>query len=111
MQVKTVKAKLPKSVKRITILKSSSAPEGEVQQVVIREKRKRKKKSKGLDRILERVVRRTAEANSTASENYLSHHNSANRKKRNGWRRKLGENLVRSVRKGGKELKLSKVLG
>lgn len=110
MQVKTVKTKLPKSVKRITILKSSSTAEGEAQQVVIKEKKKSKKKSKGIARIMERVVHRGAEASSTASESYLSRHNKSNRKRRDGWRRNLGENLLRSMKKGGKELKLSKVL-
>jgi hypothetical protein len=110
MKVQPVKAKLPKSVKRITILKARPESDGGSEvQAVVKKKRKRKRKSKGLMRIMERVARRNAEANSEAADSYLSRHRRSNRKRRDGWVRDLGYNWMRARRKGDKKFKLSKL--
>lgn len=112
MQLRTVKAKLPKSIKRITILKASDAAgHGQVGGMVIKKKRKKKKQSKGLVKIWERVARRSAKADQKSADTYLSRHRRSNRKHRDGWLRDLGYNWARSRRKGNKELKLSKIFG
>jgi hypothetical protein len=113
MKLRTVKSKLPKSIKRITIL---SAPSGEGDSgggryVVKKKKKKKKKQSKGLTKIFERVARRGAEANKSTNNTYLSRHRRSNRKRRDGWLRDFNYNWSRSSRKGGKKFKLSKIFG
>lgn len=116
MQVRTVKTKLPKSIKRITILKASSgdqATDGRTAagQVVIKRKRKRKKQSKGITRILEKLARGSARSNARSAEEYLGRHQRSNRKKRDGWLRDWSYNWSRARRKGSKQFKLSKIFG
>jgi len=111
MKLRSIKAKLPKSIKRITILKSDDSSEGfrDADRVVVRKKRKKKKQSKGLIRIMERMARRSAKADKRTNSNYLSRHNRSNRKHRDGWLREFGYNMLRSKRKGAKSFKLSKL--
>lgn len=113
MTMRTLKAKLPKSIKRITILQSKerSTDGGDVGRVVVKRKRKRKKKSKGLTRIWERVARQAAKSNKSTADNYLSRHRRSNRKRRDGWLRDYSYNWSRASRKGGKKFKLSKIFG
>jgi hypothetical protein len=111
MQLKTVKAKLPKSIKRITILKSANAGPGQIGGMVVKKKRKKKKQSKGLVKIWERVARRSVKADQKSADTYLSRHRRSNRKHRDGWLRDFTYNWARSRRKGNKELKLSKIFG
>ena len=113
MKLKTLKSKLPKSIKRITILKSSaqSAAGGEFGQVVVKRKRKRKKQSKGLTRIWERAARHGAKANKSTADSYLSRHRRSNKKRRDGWLRDYSYNWSRAGRKGGKKFKFSKLFG
>jgi hypothetical protein len=111
MKLRTIKSKLPKSIKRITILKSDSAAGAESigDRVVVKRKRKRKKQSKGIVRILERATRRAAKANEITNDNYLDRHRRSNRKRRDGWLRDLGYNWSRANRKGSKKFKFSKL--
>lgn len=109
--MRTVKTKLPKSIKRITILKSGSIGGDGGQVVVKRKKKKKKKQSKGLVKIFERVARRGAEANKSTASSYLSRHRRSNRKRRDGWVRDYGYNWMRARRKGGKKFKFSKIFG
>ena len=117
MQVRSIKEKLPKSVKRITILKdSSSKGEGDGSSdtstaVVIKPKRKKRKHSKGLIKSWERLARRSADANQRAYDDYASRHERSNRKRRDGWLRDYSYNWMRAQREGGKKLKLSKLFG
>ena len=113
MRLKTVKAKLPKSIKRITILKSDSTgglSEGRASFVIKKKKKKSKKQSKGL-KIWERIARRGAKANESSTENYLSRHRRSNKKRRDGWLRDYSYNWSRARRKGDKKFKLSKLFG
>ena len=108
MRLRTVKAKLPKSIKRITILKSEGAGGGGM---VVKQKRKKKKQSKGLVKVWERYTRRSAKAEQKSVDTYLSRHRRSNRKHRDGWLRDYTYNWARSRRKGNKKLKLSKLWG
>ncbi|AKT38850.1 hypothetical protein [Chondromyces crocatus] len=114
MKLRTIKAKkLPKSVKRITILKTLDQPAlgGGLGRIEVKRKRKNKKQSKGLTRILERLARGQAKSSAKTAEAYLDRHRSSNKKRRDGWLRDLSYNLLRARRKGGKAFKLSDALG
>jgi hypothetical protein len=109
--MQTVKTKLPKFVKRITILKSSHEQGAGGGAVVVKRKRKRKKQSKGVIKIMERIARHSARASEATADAYLTRHRRSNRKRRDGWMRDYGYNWVRASRKGAKKFKLSKLLG
>ncbi len=111
MKLTSVKAKLPKSVKSITILKpkEDGSLVGGTDRVVVKQKSSRKRQSKGIVRVWERLVRRAAKANNVYSNNYLERHNRSSRKRRDGWLRDLNTNVMRAQRKGAKEIKLSKI--
>lgn len=111
MKLRTVKSKLPKSIKRITILKADSAEGHGGDRVVVKRKKKKKKQSKGLVKIWERIARRSASANKSTADAYLSRHRRSNRKRRDGWLRDVGYNWFRARRKGNKKFKLSKIFG
>jgi hypothetical protein len=112
MKLRTIKTKkLPKAVRRITILKAPAKPAlgGGLARIEIKRKRKRKKQSKGISRLFEKLARRSARADVKIAKTYLSRHRRSNRKRRDGWLRDLGYNMIRARRKGGKSLKLSKL--
>ena len=111
MKPKSVKTKLPKGLKRIIILKrdENATLSGGVDRIVVEKKSKKKKQSKGLIGVVERLARRSAESSSLTADSYLSRHRRSNRKRRDGWLRDLGYNVLRSRRKGDKEIKLSKI--
>src|SRR4051812_32703570 len=93
--------KLPKSIKRITILAPANAPAGqslgdEAQPQIV--ERRRRKRSKGFMRIWERVVRDTARAGARTAEEYLARHERSGRKKRDGWLRDYPLNMMRANR-------------
>lgn len=114
MKLRSVKAKLPKAIKRITILKAASDGEpgsGGLGRMVVKKKRKKKKQSKGLVKIWERAARRAADANRSTADAYLSRHRRSNKKRRDGWLRDFGYNWMRARRKGGKKFKFSKLFG
>lgn len=111
MRLRTVKSKLPKSIKRITILKTDSVGNTASGGMVIKKKRKRKKQSKGLVRIWERSTRRSAKSNKSFADNYLSRHRRSNKKRRDGWLRDYSYNTMRAGRKSGKKFKLSRLFG
>jgi len=69
-------------------------------------KRKRKKIPRN-SKFTEKLVRRSARAQRSVFEQYLSRHNRSNRKKRNGWMKDWSKNIARATRKGGKRFKLS----
>jgi len=57
-------------------------------------------------RKLEKFVRRVGKAQSTAADEYLDRHQRSNNKKKNGWIKDLGKNVVKSQRKGLKKVKV-----
>lgn len=112
MKLRTIESKLPKSIKRIVILRAPQSATGTAaERIVVEEKKKKKKKqSKGMARIWERVTRRVARAHKRSAESYLDRHQRSNRKHRDGWLRDLRDNLSRANTKGTKVLKISKLL-
>lgn len=112
MTSKTIKAKLPKSVKRITILKSEpgDGESGPSERIVVEPKRKKRKQSKGLVKLLERATRQAAQANHATADSYLDRHGRSNRKRRDGWLRDFSYNMIRSRRKGNRKIKLSRLV-
>lgn len=116
MKRQTITAKLPKSIKRITILKSHTGQgqgpnQTTTEEVVVTRKRKRKKQSKGIIRVWERLVRRGFKANAKAMDDYSDRHERSNRKRRDGWLRDYAYNIIRAGRKGGRALKITRLFG
>ncbi len=110
MKLRTIKAKLPKSIRRITVLKATGPDgSGEGGRMVIKKKRKKKKQSKGIVRIFERAARSSGRADRSTAEAYLSRHRRSNKKRRDGWLRDFAYNTMRANRKGSKKFKLSKL--
>lgn len=104
--------KLSKAVKRIVIPQQAAtggaatgAPSGAY---VLKHKKKRKKLAKGT-RLFEKLIRRSARAQSKGANEYLYRHNRSNRKHKNGWLRDLANNIWKGNRKGRKSVKLSKL--
>lgn len=109
----SVRAKLPKSVKRITILKSDEPASGSgssPERIVVEAKSKKKKSPKGLLKILERATHQAAQAQQMATDDYLERHRRSNRRRRDGWLRDFAYNLVRSTRKGSRKIKLVRLM-
>ena len=99
--------RLPKDIKSITVLKVDGDGESVT---VYKAKKKRKKQSAGLKPI-ERWARRNMMAQQTFADTYLKKHEGSNGKRRDGWLRDLGTNLLRANRRAGKKLKIVKLLG
>ena len=89
--------------RRITILGPTSQQALEPT-VIYEKKRKRKKGSRAL-KGLEKIVRRRAKARVTFSQTYLERHERSNAKKKDGWVRDRGYNIIRASRKAFKVLK------
>jgi hypothetical protein len=94
--------KLPKGIKRITVVKA--VPGGSIEAVVVYrpEEKKQKKQSREL-RLLERWARRSAGASRLFGETYAERHRRSNRKKRDGWLRDLAFNLFKANGKASKK--------
>src|SRR5262249_30190308 len=99
-------AKLPKGVKRITIVRHT-AEEAQVPTVYPEEK-KRKKQSKGL-RFLERAVRLHSKSKRIYADTYAARHERSNRKRRDGWLKDYLSNVARAHRKAKKQVRWSKL--
>jgi hypothetical protein len=97
-----------RSIRRITILSRDDS--GQIVPVVVYERKRKRRKGTWALRPLERLTRRWAEANLTASERYVRDHNEANVKRRDGWFRDLNRNLLRANRKGLKKLDLGRLV-
>lgn len=97
--------KLPKTVKRITVLKTSAEGFSAPVKVYSNKKKKGKKQSRGL-RALERLTRRNAKAQQTYADVYADRHKRSNRKKRDGWLRDLGYNLLKANQKSQKKMRM-----
>jgi hypothetical protein len=91
-----------KSVKRVVALQS--APNGEVTAVDLYERKSKKRKGTVGVRLIERAVRRMAEAQQAMAEAYVDRHDQSNRKRRDGWLFNLPMNLMRSERKMARKL-------
>ncbi len=96
--------RLSKKVRSIVVM----APEQGRWQSTALYKKKRRKRKKGtrLLRPLEKAVRRVSTAGNTYTQTYLKRHKKANRKKRDGWLRRLNYNVYRAARKSQKKLNI-----
>jgi hypothetical protein len=94
---------LGKAIRRVTLIKSNDSNLA-MPLVVHRRKRKRKKQSKIL-RPIEKLTRRLADAELAAVKTYADGHRRANRRKKNGWARKLTTNLRRARKKFWRKLR------
>ena len=100
--------RLSKSIRRIIQLDTS--PAGRCRVVTLfKRRRKRKKSSFGL-RGLEKLVRKSGEAEQTFMDTYLERHNRSNSKKRDGWVRDLNRNVYKAMSKRNKKLRPSRLL-
>ena len=96
-----------KTVRRITVLKADSS--GTLTPVTVyRKKRKSRKGTFGV-RQVEKGVRRLTQANAAFLDDYLGRHNRANRRRKDGWVRDVGVNVLRAANKGRKRLRLSRM--
>ena len=105
MQVKTVKVTGVKRYPVQSVLKVETEADGSVIRTTLsksRTKRRVSRRWRGVDKALRRI----SLAQETTAEEYRQRHDRSNRKKKNGAIRDLGKNMVRSMRKGRKKLKL-----
>jgi hypothetical protein len=97
-----------KSVRRITVLRKDAS--GNTTPVAIY-KRKSSKKKKGMKllRPIEQATRQLVKAQSRTASKYLGRHRSSNGKRKDGWLRDLGLNMMRASRKGSKAIKINRL--
>jgi hypothetical protein len=94
-----------KGLKIRRIVRVSSTDGGaRVVDTIYRKRNKKKKQSRGL-KGPERVTRRIARAERSAVGRYLDRRKRSNRKRRDGWARDHGVNMMRAVRKGMKVMR------
>jgi hypothetical protein len=105
MQVKTVRVSGVKRYPVQSVVKVETAADGLVTRTTLskgRSKRRVSRQWRGVDKALRRI----SLAQETTADEYRRRHDRSNRKKKNGAIRDLGKNLVRSMRRGRKKLKL-----
>jgi hypothetical protein len=105
IQVKTVKGSGAKRFPVQSVVMVQAEADGSVTRTTLSKgsaKRRVSKRWRGVDKALRRI----SLAQQTTAEEYRQRHERSNNKKKNGAIRDLGKNLVRSVRKGRKKLKL-----
>ena len=78
--------------------------------VIKGKKKKRRGKGTRATRFFEKLAMGQARANIRGGQEYIYRHRRSNRKKKNGWLRDLGENLMRGNKKGRKAFRLSRAL-
>ncbi len=59
-----------------------------------------RKKQTGVLKVIEKKIRKLARREQKALGHYLALHEQSNRKRRNGWAKDVGRNLVRVIRRG-----------
>lgn len=96
--------RLPKSVKRITVLEFDGSGTGVVVQHTLERKRKKRKKGTKALRPLERLVRKGAKAQESLTATYVRRHQRSNKKK-DGWLRDLSVNVARATAKAARKLR------
>lgn len=98
---------LAKTVRRITVLRT--ALDGSMTPVTLYERSRERKKGSRLLRPAERAARQLVDAQSRAASDYLDRHARSNRKRKDGWLRDWGLNLVKASRKGSKAIKVNRL--
>lgn len=100
--------RLGRDIRRITILKRDAS--GVVVPTIIYKGLARRKKGSRKLRPIESGMRRSMDAIATAADDYLGRHEESNAKERDGWLMELPGNVYRSVKKGSKRMKMSRVM-
>lgn len=100
--------RLSGSVRSVTILQKDA--HGTVTPVVIFKQARKKRKGSKLLRPLERATRRVVNAQIQTAQSYRDRHSRSNEKKRDGWIQDLPVNVVRAYQRGGKALKLDRLV-
>ncbi len=105
-------SRLPKSVRRIVLLRQDSA--GCLAPVSLYEKpnadrKADRKKGTRLFRPVETAVRRLTNAVGTYADTYAERHAASNRKRKDGWLRDMNTNVAKAARKSGKRLKVTRI--
>ncbi|NGM19917.1 hypothetical protein G3576_07805 [Roseomonas stagni] len=59
-----------------------------------------RKKQTGILKVIDKKLRKLARREQKALGHYLALHEQSNRKRRNGWAKDIGRNLVRVIRRG-----------
>jgi hypothetical protein len=106
-----LREKLPKFIKSITILKvAAEHPLAQRFDRIELLPKRRRKRSRGLLRILERIVLGRARVLGKISDVYIARHDRSAKKRRDGWLRDLRVNRIRAVRRGRRAFGLSRLL-
>ena len=101
--ITTGKPKSLKGLKSAFIITDGDVSSSPTKTVIYKEERRKRKVSKPWRKI-EKAVRRLTKAQGAASDEYLERHERANERKKNGWLKKLGTNVQKSVKRGLKKL-------
>jgi hypothetical protein len=99
---------MPRSIRRITVLRQD--PSGGVAVETVYRRSGRKKKTTPLLRPLENATRRIADAQSRATQSYVVRHNRSNRKRRDGWIVDFPSNVLYASQKGTRALRLNRFI-
>ncbi len=107
MKIELGKKALPKHVKSIVILEAAPQRLGDsIERLELAPKRRHNRRSRGMLRVIERVVLGQSKAARKVADEYDTLHRRSNRKKRDGWLRDLPLNGLRAARKGIKNGKV-----
>lgn len=101
-------SQLPKSIKRITIIRADATGATQAQ-TIYEPGKKRKKQSAGL-KFFEKLTRHNLRGQQAYADTLLARHERSNEKKRDGWLRDLGDNTYKANRKAQKKLKLRRIV-
>ncbi len=99
---------IPRSIRRITVLREDSNGMATVQTVYRR--RRRSKKTTPLLSPLENAARRIADAQGRAANSYVMKHKRSNRKRRDGWIVDFPSNVLYASQKGTRALRLNRFI-
>ena len=99
---------LSKSVRRITVLQKDAS--GRVVPAAVYTRASSKKKGTKILGPFERITRQVVDAQSKAAASYLERHRESNGKRKDGWLRDFGVNVIRASRKGSKAIKINRLL-
>ncbi len=86
---------------RVRILKRTGSGRLKATDWVADDNRKRKKSSRAL-RPMEKLLRRAARRRARLANIYLGLHDKSNRRKKNGWAKDFGRNVVKTYRRASK---------
>jgi hypothetical protein len=103
METRYVEVAGRSAVKSAVVL--APGADGQMTATVYRERRRKRRVSKTW-RPLEKAVRRMSTAQATAVGAYLDRHERSNQKKKDGWVKDFGDNVVKASRKGAKKMKI-----